>query len=152
MHMKFLVGNILAIASTSSALGINCRGSSNCGSVVTPCDGDQGMSALQFMQGMIKGRIDQGHGNDFYSEGKQIACTLRKPHAVLGGGCCLFYQNGASGTLNDVLVRIDNLVDHGCETCGSDPTQPGNDVGNGELTVNYVSSANCPAGDFCSPS
>jgi Kp4 protein len=28
--------------------------------------------------------------------------------------------------------------DHGCRGCGSVPTNPGNDVKNGELTVNYV--------------
>jgi hypothetical protein len=45
---------------------------------------------------------------------------------------------GRSFTKAQTLWYIDALKDHGCTVCGSCPTDDGNNVNNGELTVNYV--------------
>ena len=66
---------------------------------------------------------------------------------TLGAGwVCIFWQNGASGTLIDGLQHVDNLVHHGCKNCGSDPTEPGNNVKQGELTSNFVTHPCCVPG------
>jgi len=65
---------------------------------------------------------------------------------VGAGYICAFWQNGASGSLNDGLGHLKNLQAHGCKNCGSDPTEPGNDVSNGQFTVNFVTKRCCAPG------
>ena len=36
------------------------------------------------------------------------------------------------------------LVEHQCAHCGSVPTEPGNDVAKGQLTVNYATNPGPP--------
>lgn len=58
-----------------------------------------------------------------------------------GTGICAFFQNtngGGSGAL--AKQKAQDLINHGCSKCGSCPTQSGNNVADGELTVNWVSS------------
>lgn len=112
------------LSSSVSALGINCRGSGFC-----PSDGAAGN--LINLKAIVDGIQDRGR---HYDTGKQIACT---------GSLCAFYQKGASGNAGDVSRQLQQLLDHGCKKCGSVPTQPGNNVDNGELTVNIVSHADC---------
>lgn len=70
-----------------------------------------------------------------------IACANDAVLAV--GSYCAYFQNGASGTLYEAIGFMQNLKSINCQTCGSSPTQPGNDVSSGELTVNYVSDGGC---------
>ena len=41
--------------------------------------------------------------------------------------------------MSDALTLLTELQSHGCTICGSIPTNSGNDVSTGELTVNFVS-------------
>ncbi len=61
----------------------------------------------------------------------QIACE---------GNICAFYQNGPGyGNAGYAASKIRELINHGCSACGSAPTEPGNDVSLGQLTLNWVS-------------
>ncbi|ATY60061.1 Killer toxin, Kp4 [Cordyceps militaris CM01] len=113
-----------ALGGCVSGLGINCRGSGFC-----PSDGAAGN--LINLKAIVDGIADRGRG---YATGQQIACT---------GSLCAFFQNGASGTAGQASALLQQLLDHGCKKCGSVPTQPGNDVSRGELTVNIVGDAHC---------
>ncbi|KAF7556326.1 hypothetical protein G7Z17_g1543 [Cylindrodendrum hubeiense] len=110
------------------ALGINCRGSSTCniGGLAHSPSGN-----LEKVRDAVAAGPD---GN--WSNGQQIACV---PHVA--GRLCAFYQNIGSRTFNkgQSVTYLDQLRAHGCGVCGSIPTDSGNNVGNGELTVNYVS-------------
>lgn len=74
----------------------------------------------------------------------QLACAQGQYSSI-----CAFYQNGASGTANDAAGQLQGLIDHKCSQCGSIPTQPGNDVSKGELTVNIVSAPCCKGNCVC---
>ncbi|KAF5970439.1 TOX4 [Fusarium coicis] len=104
---------LLALAATaglSDALGINCRGSGL-------CSGN-------------KGALGQ-----LIAQVRAIACI---PFAF--GNLCAFYQGIGSRTFTkeQSVTFLDQLRQHGCSKCGSIPVDPGNDVKNGQLTVNYV--------------
>ncbi|KAL2628949.1 hypothetical protein R1flu_013635 [Riccia fluitans] len=112
---------LLSAAGNTSALGINCRGSSNCAF--------QSSHTLSEINTKVQAIPD---GNIF-SNGVHITCV---------GNICAFLQNVASpGTKTAAQIKgyVTNLLNHGCNVCGSDPTEPGNNVNNGQLTVNYVS-------------
>lgn len=110
---------LAAAAPQVMALGINCRGSSSCGTCRA--------HALSEIFTQVEG-IDDGAT---FGDGTHIACS---------GNCCAFLQN-VSGTKTGAQLKgyMRQLVDHGCDKCGSVPTEPGNNVDNGELTVNFVS-------------
>ncbi|EGX95195.1 Killer toxin, Kp4/SMK-like, core [Cordyceps militaris CM01] len=112
----------------AAALGINCRGSGVC---------NFNDASLQVVHDQV-GALIAGGGGDrrFNSGGSQ-------------GSICAFYQNGASGTARDAYGQLQQLLDHKCRACGSVPTQPGNDVSKGELTVNFVSKACCGGSCHC---
>ncbi|EFX06369.1 killer toxin, kp4 [Grosmannia clavigera kw1407] len=128
--------SLLLFVVGASALGINCRGSSL-------CSGEAG-GKLSKILSEVRGVINQGHGNHRYNTGVQIACASANL-----GSFCAFYQKGASGTANQAAAQLQKLIDHGCSGCGSIPTSSGNNVNNGELTVNYVSAPCCRTGDAC---
>ncbi|OAQ68047.1 killer toxin, Kp4 [Pochonia chlamydosporia 170] len=117
-----------ALAGTSSALGINCRGSGLCAS-------NKGI--LGQAQGQLRG-LDQ---NKQFSDGEHITCV--KSSVTIGNpSLCLFYQNtGRKWTVAQTLTFTQQIIDHGCAACGSVPTDPGNDVKNGQLTANMVTNA-----------
>ena len=110
---------VLAATTQVTALGVNCRGSGLCSSCRA--------HALSEINTQIQALND----NNQYPNGQHIACS---------GSCCAFLQN-ISGTKSgrDVKGYIQQLLAHGCTKCGSQPTEPGNNVNTGELTVNYVS-------------
>ncbi len=124
MKTTTLVSLFTALSGSVSALGINCRGSGLC-----PSDGAAGN--LINLKAIVDGIQDR---NRHYNTGQQIACT---------GSLCTYFQNGASGNAGDASGLLQQLLDHGCKKCGSAPTQPGNDVSKGELTVNVVGSPSC---------
>ncbi|KAF3056905.1 hypothetical protein CFAM422_012571 [Trichoderma lentiforme] len=115
------------VSKLSKRLGINCNGSSSCG--------------VGGIAGTERGTIDDlrntvaGGDDGLWGEGQQIACIS---HAT--GRLCAFYQNVGDRTFNkdQTLMYMQWLLDHGCDVCGSVPTDDGNDVNNGELTVNFV--------------
>lgn len=91
--------------------------------------------------------IRDGYGNDqYYGEvsglprGAHQSCTLIGHEdliACIKGHICAFYQNGASGNLEVALQHVEKILDYGCDKCGSVPVS-GNDVADGELTVNWM--------------
>lgn len=106
--------------------GINCNGGAAC--------------RLGGLAGTPRGKISDLYdtisaGNGIFRNGEQIEC---KPHA--SGRLCAFYQNIGNRSFNtqQTLEYLNRLLEHGCEVCGSVPTDDGNDVSKGELTVNYV--------------
>ncbi|KAI1392624.1 killer toxin, Kp4/SMK-like protein, core [Hypoxylon trugodes] len=113
---------IFAIASTVpqvTSKGINCQGSALC----STCPAH----TLSEINTSIQGLSD----TQTFPNGAHIACS---------GHCCAFLQN-VQGTKTGAQIKgfVGDLLAHGCGKCGSDPTEPGNNVNTGELTVNYVS-------------
>ncbi|KAJ2983335.1 hypothetical protein NQ176_g760 [Zarea fungicola] len=108
-----------------AALGINCLGSNSCGEF-----GPGNALAI------IREKVKNLPSTATYVDGQQIASVN------VGDGSCYaaFYQNtGRSFSQYDTWWYLNALYDHGCRKCGSIPTDSGNNVYNGELTVNYVS-------------
>ncbi|OAA38378.1 Killer toxin, Kp4/SMK-like, core [Metarhizium rileyi] len=126
---------IATFVATAVALGINCRGSGAC---------NLNDAKLGDVLTQVKQIQAQGNGGHHYSTGVQIACAQGQYSSV-----CAFYQNGASGNANDAARQLQGLIDHKCSQCGSIPTQPGNDVSKGELTVNIVSAPCCKGNCAC---
>ncbi|KAI5803082.1 killer toxin [Geopyxis carbonaria] len=92
---------VLALASTSAALGINCRGNSNCGGT---------LCSLHDLVGKASSIPD---GNSF-SPGQHIVCCTSPGPAPPGSGLCAFTQNtGSSISGADVKRHLQNLVNHG---------------------------------------
>ncbi|KAL6718211.1 hypothetical protein ACLMJK_004299 [Lecanora helva] len=84
-----------------------------------------------------------------YIAGQKIACTEHSvfPYLVRGYFCAFLEgQNvpseGVGGTL--LLAKMQQLIEHGCQGCGSVPLEDGNDpTVMGKLTVNYVRNSEC---------
>ncbi|EFX06550.1 killer toxin, kp4 [Grosmannia clavigera kw1407] len=126
MKLSVLVTAAAGLISSTAALGINCRGSGFC---------SLGASGNLIN---LKALVDEiSPRNRHYSTGEQIACS---------GDICAFFQKGASGSAEEASALLQKLRNHGCKKCGSVPTGSGNNVDNGELTVNYVSS---PCSGIC---
>lgn len=120
----------LSIAGPSSALGINCRGSSSCAA-----------GFMDHLRNYITDNLNGVDPNYQYSNGEKVACR--------GYHCC-FPQDMGNRKLSGQRVRdlIVALGNHGCSGCGSVPYDwPGgpNDVSRGQLTCNYVT-ATCGNG------
>ncbi|EWG41398.1 hypothetical protein FVEG_03525 [Fusarium verticillioides 7600] len=126
---------ISALLSTASALGINCRGSGFC---------NINNASLNDVLTQAKQLVARGQGDHFWPEHVQIACASGQY-----GSICAFFQNGASGTTTRAIDLIQGIIDHGCTQCGSIPTNPGNNVDSGELTVNYVQNPCCNGNCYC---
>ena len=87
----------------------------------------------------ISGRVYHDHGKwnlfpnvqpcQLKNNVENIACYI--------GRYCVFYQKGASGTLKEALGYVDDLLNEGCQVCGSVPTSS-DDVDDGELSVDYI--------------
>lgn len=112
------------LAASASALGINCRGNGLC-----PTDNSPGN--LRNLMAVVDGIQPRDRA---YRAGQPIACE---------GSLCAAYQRGAQGSAEAASRSLRALFDHGCHKCGSVPTQPGNDVERGELTVNVVPAPPC---------
>ncbi|KAJ7457322.1 killer toxin [Mycena latifolia] len=117
--MKFTLAALaiaLATANKAYALGINCRGSAECG-------GGRAYNIVQYIEGISD--------DAWYADGQHIACDQ---------SICAFLQdtNGASGSSIKALAPY--IIDHGCTSCGSVPTgyPQDNNVADGQLTFNYV--------------
>jgi hypothetical protein len=123
--MKRSSPNDLQIAKRS--LGINCRGSSTCGV------GGIGHLPNAEMKDVRDAVAAGEEGN--WANGEHVACVL-----IFFGSLCAFYQGIGSRTLTkeQTVTFLDELLEHGCNKCGSIPANPGNNVANGQLTVNNV--------------
>ncbi|ORX79203.1 killer toxin [Basidiobolus meristosporus CBS 931.73] len=108
------------------ALGINCRGSSECATT--------GNSLNQLVA-----KVCSLPGGNIYGPGVRIATNCH----ILGGIAAFTQKTGSSISASKACSLLHELQNHGCNVCGSVPLgYPGdNDVNHGELTVNYV--GNC---------
>ncbi|KAL4908781.1 killer toxin [Aspergillus multicolor] len=124
MHLRSML-SLPLLLSTASALGINCRGSSDCSLTDAPSLGE------------IVSLIEEIADDSWWDNGEHIACIRSGSHAY---SICAFLQNsgGAPGSSVKTLAR--ELQGHGCGVCGSIPLfyPDDNDVNDGELTVNAV--------------
>ncbi|ESK95717.1 killer kp4 [Moniliophthora roreri MCA 2997] len=122
MRFSSVVTALVIGAASANALGVNCRGSSLCG---------QAGATLGQLANVINNGINDGGQ---YGDGTQIACSMH---------LCAFFQNTGTSNSGATAKRlVQGLIDHGCERCGSNPTDGGN-VDNGQLTVNYVNNPVC---------
>ena len=134
--MRFIfVTSLAALLLTShhaAAEGINCEGSSDCGT--------QGSGIMSGINGYIQNQLDP---STTYYNNVQLAC---KKNYSNGGGVCAFLQNTGGITGSNIQSIMQDLVTHGCGTCGSVPVfypTDNNVADHGELTVNYVESPSC---------
>lgn len=116
--------------------GINCDGSSFC--------------ALAGNRGSIntKGLVRAVNGlpvGGTFAAGDQLACF--DVPGLLGGLCASvckntpYFYNGPSETTQNNLAGdiVQDLVNHGCNTCGTAPTnRTGNQLADGCISVNFV--------------
>ncbi|TFK26856.1 killer toxin [Coprinopsis marcescibilis] len=124
--MKFTIAlsTLLLVATSSvSALGINCRGNSNCGG--TLCQLTDLLAQAN--------RLPDGN---IYFPGQHIVCC--GDNAIASGLCAFTQSTSENITGARVKELLQGLVNHGCGKCGSNPFQ-NNDVSQGQLTVNWVS-------------
>jgi hypothetical protein len=100
---------LVPAASNVSALGINCKGSSNCGSL-----------APDLAIASIRNYVDL---NRFYTNGEKIACETRDDEigASQSYATCAFCQNGGGAPGNSIKTLSQDLVDQGCTACGNTP-------------------------------
>ena len=139
----------LHTAYLASALGINCRGSSEClfaGSYLRYTNLVQAFIDVLEL-GSANSDLPGGpiSPKSTYLAGQHIVCI---EYRVVGGSICLFLQGnvptaGVSGSL--VIRKLNEIYCHGCEACGSVPLSDGDNNPNtmGELTMNYVWHAGC---------
>ncbi|KAK3990722.1 killer toxin [Cladorrhinum sp. PSN332] len=114
----------LSMGGAVDALGINCRGSGNCGT-----SADAASKLVNILQTL--------NPNKNFLNRQQIACS---------GSICAFLQNtgGASGSKIKELAHY--ITGHNCKVCGSVPyyyPQGNNNVADGQLTFNWVDNP-CP--------
>ncbi|ORY01486.1 killer toxin, partial [Basidiobolus meristosporus CBS 931.73] len=104
-------------------IGINCRGSSQCGAT--------GNSLNQLVN-----TVCNLPKKDSYGPGVRIASNCH----ILGGISTFTQNTGRSITASQACSLLHKLQNHGCNVCGSVPLGfPGdNNVAHGQLTVNYV--------------
>ncbi|KAJ3545522.1 hypothetical protein NM208_g1370 [Fusarium decemcellulare] len=107
--------------------GINCRGSSTCG---VGGIGHFPNADLKDVRDAVASGEEGNFGNN-----EHIACV-----PFVAGALCAFYQNIGDRTFtkDQTVAFLDQLRAHKCNKCGSIPVDNGNNVDNGELTVNYV--------------
>ena len=116
----------------ASALGINCRGNPSCNLY-----SHSGIATTEWLRDVIVGLngysgIDESR---YYNDGEHIACA----GSSLGAAICAFMQKSQGARGATIKLAAQDLVNHGCGTCGSAPLdRNNNDISLGELTFNYV--------------
>ena len=127
MLPHILVAGLASIATTASALGINCRGSSRCNNGI--------------MQHFLY-QADHLDPNRWYQNNQKIMCQLYED-VFTSGAFCLFLQNTGGVPGSSIKPLVQALSDHGCKGCGSVPVfypqGDNNPDHHGILTLNFVS-------------
>ncbi|KAK5993530.1 hypothetical protein PT974_06963 [Cladobotryum mycophilum] len=132
--MQFL--STLLFISGAAASIIACRGSAVCGS-------DPGAS-VQTIHDQVQSLVANGGASKKFETNQQIACSQTTDQSF-----CAFYTNGGSGTAQNALQQLQNLMNHGCKKCGSVPSGSSPNGADGLLTVNWVKDACCQGNCHC---
>ena len=152
MHISTLRNTLLFLSAllptTTTALGINCRGSGMChlasfqnrsrlritqglrdavwdsarSNSTTYGNGDHIICVSQFQQITFTGEDENGGGAEGVTQ--SMTSQLSLSGALGSGGICLFAQymgNGQTLSLGDIRALTDAVIEHGCKTCGSVP-------------------------------
>ena len=143
----------VAIA-TATGLGINCRGSILCQTIEAPGTELQPIALFVAIVNDHTTSCSSSSSNsdcaplsdtDIYAAGVHIVCLPLG--VVFPGGICAFTEGnipnrGISG--RSVKRKLKQLMEHGCDVCGSVPLAENNDPDEeGILTVNYVARGAC---------
>ncbi|KAL6721700.1 hypothetical protein ACLMJK_000804 [Lecanora helva] len=165
---------LYALSTTTSALGINCRGSGMCR--IASWENKARVRITQVLRDAVWNSPKPN--STTYGNGDHVICvsqfqTISLTHGLTsggdvagaqseqenqfslsanigGGGICLFPQymaDGAMLSLEQIRPLTDQVLAHGCGTCGSIPIhyvdQGSNDPSAGILTFNYVKNPDC---------
>ncbi|KAI8661343.1 Kp4 domain-containing protein [Fusarium keratoplasticum] len=123
MQITAIIATAL-LAARQAAAGINCKGSSSCGTSTNSL-------------GDLVNLANYVDHSRWYQNGEHIVCA---------DNLCAFLQNtgGMPGTkIRSLLVELSN---HGCKKCGSVPVffpDDNDEKSHGILTVNIVSKPQC---------
>src|SRR5258707_10026106 len=132
-NMRFIpyILALMAFASSVTALGINCQGSSNCDPFFLP-------PAAALLEEIVA-HVSDGR---WYQNGQKIVCVNGRGSKTTRRSNCAFLQRTGGLPGYEIKKLARRIVDHGCKTCGSVPVfidQGDNDVNShGELTFNFV--------------
>ena len=139
MYSATFIALLPLTALGSNALGINCRGSSECDMALQerPEDGSIASDiANALANGNQHSQLFFDSWDEVFSPGRKIGCYSQDSAAV--GYICAIVKNG-NATVQEVLDAANRIVAHGCKTCGSAPfNTTANDGSQGELTFDYV--------------
>lgn len=133
----FAASAAMALPTNTTSTTLNAE--TNCNGAWS-CSGYAPSNTNQLLQEQVQLIINK-LGGDAPIGGGQIACVPAV--SLYHGSFCAFYQDGASGTAQDVYNELGQLMNYGCSACGSVSTNPG------ILTVNYVSDACCSGDCVC---
>ncbi|KAK3384128.1 killer toxin, Kp4/SMK-like protein, core [Lasiosphaeria ovina] len=117
---------VFGVFGGANALGINCRGNSQC------------KGSARELVGVIN-----TIGGGSFNNGQQIACVT--------GSLCAFFQGVPGGSVDAATTKTlaQKIIDHGCNSCGSVPLSDNNPA-TGILTFNFVGSV-CANGNVVCP-
>lgn len=149
------------------ALGLNCRGSGLC--PLAKFENKNPESIIQILRDAINATTKPP--TTAYTEGQHIICVTSSEAITLGsdfadgieagestggsykldvaigtGGICAFPNHlkaGANLTLGLIRPLADQVLEHGCKTCGSATVEWGNSPKEGYLTFDYVADPFC---------
>ncbi|PHH89084.1 hypothetical protein CDD83_6679 [Cordyceps sp. RAO-2017] len=119
----------------AAAHGINCRGSGGC------LSSDAKLSDLLVQLQQLQA---QDHGRRHFRQNVQLACVQGKASSL-----CASYKDGPGGSADRAVELVKELMDHGCQQCGKNPTQPGRDSTDGHLLVDVSYTPCCHGNCRC---
>lgn len=141
---------LLLTTPLTTALGINCQGSTFCSPRYNPSLTERTDLIDEFWVALSYGASPLIPGgpivrSDLYMAGQHIACL-----DAYDGGICLFMEGNVpkGGVRGSVIIeRLWDLKMHKCRWCGGVPISGDNDPGEmGVLKSDWVRVANCPTG------
>ena len=160
-HCSLILFTVFSAVTTTWAGGINCDGSLLCPLATL----EQASDHIEVMQAFRSAmRYTDLPDSTAYYEHDHIICISNELSIVIGpkigpirlgvslgfqtGGICMFPENLSSGTsitLAQARNFTDEILGHGCTTCGGVPINypKTNNVLNGELKIDYVATPIC---------
>lgn len=168
---SLLLLTLTVTTTTVSALGLNCRGSALCS--LARFENKNPESILQVLRDAIHATSkspttttyaegehivcvsssesitlgsDFSNGVDASGASESSGGNYKLDVAVGTGGVCAFPNHlrpGANLTLAQIRPLADQVLEHGCKTCGSATVDWGNSPEGGYLTFNYVGDPFC---------